>query len=85
MVGITVDPLAGVLAALAVFAIPRVEWLGLGVVAAGAGLVVVEVILDHPAHGISWPGHFEVLHVPVTAAVLMVGVWLSSAQPDDAR
>lgn len=85
VVGVTIDPFAGVAAAVAVLIIPRVEWLGLGIVTAGAGLVVVEVILDRPDHGIAWPSHFGVLHVPVAAAVLMVGVWLVSARPDDDR
>lgn len=82
IVGVTVDPLAGVVAALIVFIIPRVEWLGLAIVVGGMGLVVLEVALDSPAHSIAWPGHFEILHVPVTAAIVMVAAWLASEPPD---
>ena len=83
VVGITVDPIAGAAAALLTVAIPRPEWAGMVILASGAGLVVVEVFLDHPAHGIAWPMHFAVLHVPVTATIVAVCTRLAIASPDE--
>lgn len=83
MVALTVDPLAGVAVTIAAFAVPRGEWLALTVIAGGAGLVVIEVLIDHPAHGIAWPQHFGVLHLPVTAAMVGLATWLAIAPIDD--
>jgi hypothetical protein len=83
VVALTVDPLAGVAVMIAAFAVPRGEWLALAVIAGGAGIVVLEVLIDHPAHGIAWPQHFGVLHVPMTAALVGVAAWLAVAPVDD--
>ena len=82
-VAVTVDPVAGVLAAIVVAVVPRPEWVMLGGVAGALGLVVVEVVLDGPEHGIAWPAHFGVLHVPVTALVVGLCTWLVSEPADD--
>ncbi|MEY2975551.1 MAG: hypothetical protein RIR49_1971 [Actinomycetota bacterium] len=83
VVAVTVDPLAGVVTAVAVAVVPRPEWAALAGIAGGLGLVAVEVLLDRPAHGIGWPAHFGALHVPVTALVVACCVWLMTAPADE--
>ncbi len=82
IVAATVVPIAGAVAAALVLLVPRVEWLGLSVVAGGMAAVVAEVAMDSPQHGIAWPGHFEILHVPIATAIVMVGAWLATEPVD---
>jgi hypothetical protein len=83
VVALTVDPLAGLITAVTVAVLPRPEWFASVGIAGGLGLVLAEVLLDRPAHGIGWPAHFAVLHVPVTALVVGCCVWLVTAPPDE--
>lgn len=83
VVAVTVDPLAGAIAAVGVAVLPRPEWVALVGIAGGFGLVLIEVLLDRPEHGIGWPAHFAVLHVPMTALVVAVCTWLVTAPTDE--
>ena len=83
IVAVTVDPLAGAVAAVVVAVVPRPEWVALAGITGGFGLVIAEVVIDRPAHGIGWPAHFAVLHVPVTALIVGLCAWLVTAPADD--
>ena len=52
--------------------VPRSEWVFAVAVAAISAVVVAEVARDRPQHGIAWPQHFEVVHAPMTAALLAI-------------
>lgn len=83
VVAVAVAPVAGAIAAVGVAIVPRPEWVMLAGIAGALGLVVVEVVLDRPAHGIGWPAHFGALHVPVTGLVVAICAWLVSDPADE--
>jgi len=65
-----VDPVAGGVCAAVAVLLPMVTRWAMLVVAAGAAAIVVEVARDAPELSAAWPGHFGILHVPMTAAVV---------------
>ncbi|MGB1821369.1 MAG: alpha-(1-_3)-arabinofuranosyltransferase domain-containing protein [Ilumatobacteraceae bacterium] len=62
--------------------IRRPLWLFTSGVFLSCALVIAEATRDKPSHGIAWPGHFEILHGPFTAAIVALGI-IAIVRPDE--